>query len=103
MDARSLRVRLLEDRRQVDRTAEAGTLAAVVAADESTILHDQLRAGSDAVGGIVEDERHVAVGGSNCGGERAVSGIVVGGRAARVVTAGCVGKLIARVEKIVGN
>src|SRR5258706_14930009 len=103
MDARSLLVRLLEDRRQVDRTAEAGALAAVVGSDDSAILHDQLSAGSDAVGAVVKANRHMTSGGSDRGGERAVLGIVEGCRVAGVVTTECVGKLIARVEKIVGN
>jgi len=95
MDARSLLVGLIENRREIDGTSETGPLAAVVAADVAAVLHDQFRARGDAVGRIVRDERSVAVAGGDTRGERAVTRVVVRGRIARIVAAEGAGILIA--------
>ena len=64
MDARPLFVGLIEDRRHLHRAAEAGPLAAVVAADVATILHDQFRARREAVSRIIRLKIRMAVAGS---------------------------------------
>ena len=103
MDARALFVGLLENRRHVDRTAEARPLAAVVAVDVAAILHDEFRAGRDPFGGIVVDERHALIARRDRRGQRAVKDVVVIVNVARIVAAECGGELVTRIEKIVGD
>src|SRR5438270_10902789 len=57
VNARPLFVRLIENRREIHRTSDAGTLRTVVAADEACILNDELCAWRDRIGVIVHDRR----------------------------------------------
>ena len=90
MNARPLFVRLIENRREIHRTSDAGALRTVVAADEACILNDELCAWRDRIGVIVHDRRKT-IAGRRCRGVRAVTLIVVIVSDRRIVAAGLTG------------
>src|SRR5437762_946551 len=82
--SRALPVRLIENRRDVHRTSNAGPLRTRITADVSRILYDELRRGRDSVFAVVHDGRSAVAGRRRCC-MRAVPLIVVGVGTVRIV------------------